>query len=76
LRITLRGKISSKLAFFSFKQKQVELEAFTDLEDASTQRIDQSLLHIKVSIVKDLEDILRPYMHIFNRSSLAEADRK
>jgi len=72
----LRGKASSKLAFFSFKQKQVKLEAFTALEGASTQRIDQSLLHIRVSIIKALEDNLRPCMHIFNRSSMAEADRK
>ena len=72
MRITLRGKTSSKLAFFSFKQKQVEHEAFKDLEYASIQRIDQPLLHIKVSIIKAQEDNL----HIFNRSSMAEADRK
>jgi hypothetical protein len=59
-----------------FKQKQVELEAFAHLEDASAQYIDQSLLHIKVSIIKALRDNLCPYMHIFNRSSMAEADRK
>src|SRR5947209_16803651 len=69
-------RTSSKRAFFSFEQKQVELEAFTDLEGASTQRADRYLLHIKVSIVKVLEDNLRPYVHIFNRSAMTEADRK
>ena len=54
----------------------MELEAFTDLEDASTQRTDQYLLHIKVSIIEVLEDNLCPYMHSFNRSVITEADRK